>query len=199
MNRFSIPSTQNAPNFIGAWGYLDQQVCEDLIAYFESRQYCQRPGTAGGRVNLDHKNSSDITVSPKDIFGNETPEFSIYFQHLYGCYCDYVNQWPFLKRSFPEIHIGAFNIQKYSLNQHFRRIHTERQSVGTLSRFMAFMTYLNDVESGGCTSFVNYGVDVKPVRGLTLIWPADWTHAHCGNQVIKGEKYIVTGWLEIPL
>ena len=70
-------------------------------------------------------------------------------------------------------------------------------SLSESHRVFAFMTYLNDVEEGGETSFHHYGIDITPKAGRTLIWPAEWTHAHSGGVVRKGEKYIATGWLEI--
>ena len=60
------------------------------------------------------------------------------------------------------------------------------------------MTYLNDVLEGGETIFPMLGVSVKPVRGKTLLWPAEWTHAHLGKAVEKGNKYIITGWMHFP-
>ena len=35
---------------------------------------------------------------------------------------------------------------------------------------------------------------VQPEKGKLLIWPAGMTHAHRGGLVLKGTKYIVTGW-----
>jgi hypothetical protein len=60
------------------------------------------------------------------------------------------------------------------------------------------MTYLNDVDDGGLTTFEHYGVSVKPEAGKTLIWPAEWTHAHRGCVVEVGPKYIITGWMHFP-
>ena len=60
------------------------------------------------------------------------------------------------------------------------------------------MTYLNDVEDGGSTYFNHYDLDIKPTKGLTLIWPAEWTHSHKGNILNSGVKYIITGWLIFP-
>jgi len=59
------------------------------------------------------------------------------------------------------------------------------------------MTYLNDVSEGGETEFSYYDLKVKPAAGKTLIWPAEWTHAHRGCSVESGRKYIVTGWLHL--
>ena len=60
------------------------------------------------------------------------------------------------------------------------------------------MTYLNDVSEGGPTDFDHFGIEVQPKKGLTLIWPAEWTHAHKGNVVTWGSKYIITGWMKFP-
>ena len=35
-----------------------------------------------------------------------------------------------------------------------------------------------------------------PRKGLTLIWPADWTHLHRGVVSPSEEKYIITGWFD---
>ena len=62
------------------------------------------------------------------------------------------------------------------------------------------MTYLNDVNEndGGTTDFNYYNIKVKPERGKTLIWPAEWTHAHSGDIIKSGVKYIITGWMCFP-
>ena len=56
------------------------------------------------------------------------------------------------------------------------------------------MTYLNDVTDDGETEFYYQKIKVKPQKGLTLIWPADWTHTHRGNTSKTQDKYIITGW-----
>ena len=56
------------------------------------------------------------------------------------------------------------------------------------------MTYLNDVSDGGETAFLYQNVKVKPEKGLTLIWPAEWTHTHKGMVSMTQTKYIITGW-----
>ena len=55
------------------------------------------------------------------------------------------------------------------------------------------MTYLNDVPNGG-TEFLFQKLKVPAKKGLTLIWPTDFTHAHRGIISKTNEKYIITGW-----
>ena len=59
------------------------------------------------------------------------------------------------------------------------------------------MLYLNDVDDGGETEFLHQSKRVKPEEGTFLIWPAGFTHMHRGNPPLKGEKYIVTSWVEM--
>ena len=91
--------------------------------------------------------------------------------------------------------IGTFNVQKYSKGDHFSAIHTERAGLSGSNRLFAWMTYLNNVEDGGATNFSHYDIKIKPEIGKTLIWPAEWTHAHSGEILNNGEKYIITGWM----
>ena len=115
------------------------------------------------------------------------------------CYNSYREEWPFLEEIFKEVDIGTFNIQKYNIGGHFSKIHSERTSLKNLHRLFAFMTYLNDDFEGGETYFSHYDLKVTPEAGKTLIWPAEWTHAHKGEMIKKGSKYIITGWLNIPI
>ena len=44
----------------------------------------------------------------------------------------------------------------------------------------------------------NLVLKIKPQKGKTLIWPAEWTHAHSGEVLNSGVKYIITGWMHFP-
>ena len=56
------------------------------------------------------------------------------------------------------------------------------------------MTYLNDVTEGGETEWYYQKLKIKPKKGLTVIWPADWTYQHRGIPSKTHHKYIITGW-----
>ena len=199
MEKISLQQKLN-PNFIGSWLMQPLSISDELVHYFEANANKHTRGVTGAGANLDAKDSTDIKITPKEIKlpGNEV--FENYFHALLRCYQNYVLGWPFLE-SFPKnLHIGSFNLQRYTSGQHFQEVHTERGSLATLHRVFAWMTYLNDVnkEDGGSTYFSHYDLEIQPRRGLTLIWPSEWTHAHKGNIIEKGDKYIITGWLHFP-
>ena len=193
MKRININTEQT--NFIGCWNLENNKLCSEIIEFFENNKKLQKQGITAQGKNLKLKKTTDITINPNDL---KNPKFKIlekYIDELHKCYMDYQKQWPFLKTMLKKIDIPAFNIQKYSRGDHFAHLHSERTSLSTLHRLFAWMTYLNDVEDGGKTNFSHYGISIKPQTGKTLIWPAEWTHAHTGEILNDGKKYIITGWM----
>ena len=197
MKRADLDKANLTPNFIGSW-IIDPTLCDEIIEYFEKNKHKKRQGKTITGFNLESKNRQDITLSPKELNFPENKIYKTYFQNLFECYKDYNIQWPILEGMVNHLDIGKFNIGKYEPGQHFQEIHCERGGLSTLHRLFAFMTYLNDVEDGGSTYFNHYDLDIKPRKGLTLIWPAEWTHSHKGNVLKTGVKYIITGWLTFP-
>ena len=193
---FELKKSDLSPNFIGSW-IIDNCLCDELVVYFENNQAKHNQGVIGNNssIKLDVKNRIDLTISPKEINLAKNQIFKMYFDNIFECYKDFSNTWPYLKKIASKLEIPAFNVGRYETGQHFKSIHCERSGLGSLHRLFAFMTYLNNVEEGGTTYFDNYNLDIEPKKGLTLIWPAEWTHTHRGNKVIKGTKYMITGWL----
>jgi hypothetical protein len=62
-------------------------------------------------------------------------------------------------------------------------------------RAFVFSIYLNDVEEGGETEFLNFSKRTKPKTGRIVIWPAAFPYLHRGNPPLSGEKYILTSWM----
>ena len=168
MEKVSLEKQNLAPTFIGSWTMSPLSICDELIAYFELNKNKQKKGVSGAGINLDAKNSTDIKITPKDMKlpGNEI--FEEYFHNLYSCYQDYVTEWPFLATFAKDLQISSFNLQRYQSGQHFQNLHTERNSIATLHRVFAWMTYLNDVDikNGGSTLFTHYNLEIQPKKGL---------------------------------
>tara|TARA_B110000037_G_scaffold218455_1_gene281496 strand:+ start:382 stop:1056 length:675 start_codon:yes stop_codon:yes gene_type:complete len=194
---FEFLKRDQYPNFIGTWNIENDSLCKEIINFFEENKDLQKKGSTGVGVNQSIKKTTDIGVTPNDLKNIKYKCLNEYIKGLYKCYEDYQNQWPFTK-GFEALHVGAFNIQKYSPGDHFAEIHSERGEIATSHRVFAWMTYLNNVDDGGTTNFSHFNIKVKPETGKTLIWPAEWTHAHSGEILNSGVKYIVTGWIHFP-
>ena len=197
MKRININTQQT--HFIGCWNLKNDKLCNDITKFFENNKNLQKQGVfGGGKANLKVKSTIDIAINPNDLKNPKYKIFNQYIGELHKCFLEYKNQWPFLKTMIKNIDIPSFNIQKYSKGDHFTHMHSERTSLNTLHRLFAWMTYLNNVDDGGQTNFSHYGIKIKPEIGKTLIWPAEWTHAHSGEILKSGTKYIITGWMHFP-
>ena len=195
MRRMVLEASGINPNFIGSWTIEPSSLCEELIVYFETKKENQVIGATSDGIELSAKNSVDMSIAPNEINAPGNQVFEKYFNCLFACHRDYLDQWPLLGEFAQNLEIGRFNLQRYQKDGHFQKLHSERSSLNTLHRILAWMTYLNDVEEGGETYFSHYDLTIKPKKGLTLIWPAEWTHAHKGNILGAGTKYIITGWM----
>ena len=187
---------KNFNNFIGAFPLKDMSLCEKIISFFEEKKDLQKRGQLSNNI-IDHsrKKTIDIAIHPID-FGKEGYSiFESYITELENIYKKYIYKYSFLQ-GFKDISISTFNVQKYNSGDHFSEIHCERSNMSTSHRLLAWMTYLNDVDLGGETYFVHDDLKINPKKGETLIWPSDWTHAHAGLEVLKGPKYIITGWID---
>ena len=185
-------------HFVGSWNIKNDNLCKEIIRFFDENEKLQKNGATASGTNYTNKKTTDISINPNDLKNDKYKCFNSYIDELYKCFIDYQLQWPFLKKMIKNVDIGSFNVQKYSKGDHFSEIHTERTDLKTSNRLFAWMTYLDSVEDGGTTNFLHYGIKIKPEIGKTLIWPAEWTHAHSGEILNSGEKHIITGWMNFP-
>ena len=79
----------------------------------------------------------------------------------------------------------------------FKSLCSPAQLYFVLSALSFIMILLQNC--GDSSSYQIGTIKVKPECGKTLIWPAEWTHAHYGSILKKNEKYIITGWIDIKV
>tara|TARA_R110002020_G_scaffold386143_1_gene596956 strand:+ start:190 stop:792 length:603 start_codon:yes stop_codon:yes gene_type:complete len=182
-------------NFIAGW-YIDKKVCTDLINYFNKNPSYWEPGMLGrgeGKkgVNKKLKSSTDLTI----LLSNGDREVINYSKALEKVLNKYKKLYKYCSLYHANWQITqGWNIQRYKPGEGYFGPHCERTGPGTSLRHLTFMTYLNDVKSGGETEFLYQKLKVKPEIGLTLIWGTDWTTTHKGITSKRETKYITTGW-----
>ena len=178
--------------FIQQTYLTDLTICDDLIKHFNDNKNKTVKGTTyQNEVRVDVKDSTDLQIS--DYY---EPVVNRYVGLLQESLNEYKKEYTFADYYAPYSIIEAMNIQHYKPGQGFHAWHTERYCGLEINskRHLTWMTYLNDVEDEGETEFYYQKLKVKPKKGLTLIWPADWTHTHRGIPSKTQEKYIATGW-----
>ena len=197
MKRINCKSN-NTSNFISAWQSDNLQLYDKIIDLFEKEKDEHKLGGFGfNQTNKEFKNTTDISIRPNQLNDSKYAFLKDYIADIDIFYKDYRKQWEFFGRNMPILHAGTFNIQKYEIGGHVKRWHTERDSISSAHRILAWITYLNDVEGDGETEFLHYDLKIKPEKGKTVIWPAEWTHAHRGNPT-SSVKYAITGWFTLP-
>lgn len=60
------------------------------------------------------------------------------------------------------------------------------------NRYLVFLWYLNVVESGGETEFLDLGVSSRPETGKLLMFPPFWMYRHAGRPPTSNSKYILS-------
>ena len=176
--------------FIGGW-YFPHSICDGLIEVFKKNKANQAAGVVGPplRIDLDEKASTEVAIEPT----YDDPSFINYRAYLEHAIHLYENKYPELE-DFSKFGMKeCCQIQRYKPSEGFKKWHFERSSKNE-NRCLVFMTYLNDDPDAG-THFKYQDLTTPAEKGLTLIWPTDFTHTHKGQITKKHEKYILTGWL----
>jgi hypothetical protein len=178
--------------------YIPEYVCDNLIDYFEQNSLKQKNGrvysngTSKGKEKFKFKKSKDIYLNPFENVEDEK-DLSEYLQYLNMAIQEYEHKYDRVRYLERYTLKSGCNIQKYKPKDGFYEWHAERGGINTQDRCLVWMTYLNDVPKGG-TEFMYQKLTVPAKKGLTLIWPSDWTHTHKGQVSNKHTKYIITGW-----
>lgn len=183
----------NEHNFICGWTTDHIDLCDQIIYYFESSD-AKAAGVVASNttpgVQSEQKQSTDLAFSNVELLNSYVDKI------LQPCVNKYIEQYPSCNMFAPWRIVQYPNIQHYKKGEAYHAWHTERVSGAPVigSRHLVFITYLNDVFDCGETEFFHQKCKVQPRKGLTLLWPADWTFLHRGVPSMTEEKYIVTGW-----
>jgi len=181
-------------DFIGEYSCAySTEYCNEIIRGFDYYQdinavYCednQFPNSNAGRFDwaLDLHDMSPSMNGPVSQQMNEV---------LFECLEEYTQVFGHLK-TVPFYSL-AQKIQKTPAGGGYHVWHDENSSIQEARRALVWMVYLNDDYEGGETEYLYYKKRIQPERGKLLIWPAGITHCHRGGLVLKGNKYVATGW-----
>ena len=183
-------------SLIGGW-YMPEKICDDLITYYEDNK---DKAISGARY--DKKENIDVVDDMRMPLDKSNPHISFvnYVKKLQEVLNNYTLKYDDSQR-LPEYQLEQHtNLQKYEPGQGYKVWDFEdggeiiNTTLGNARRLLVFMTYLNDVDDGG-TEFKYQNITTPAKKGLTLIWPAPWTHTHRGQISYTKTKYITTGWV----
>ena len=189
-NKIAKPST----DFI--WGdFISHKICDDLIDFYHTQDYLKPTEgmvlEQGVRVvRPERKESTDLSIP----YYLNHPAIQAYSKALQGILNRYQLRFPFCETA-PYKVTSPYSFQWYPKGGGFKIWHTERNNahLSNVYRHLVFMTYLTDAPGGG-TEWFHQDKYVDAQKGMTVIWPSDWTHLHRGRVTKDHEKIIITGW-----
>jgi hypothetical protein len=164
---------------------LSEEDCKFIIDFYEKN--CDGANTLKSPRGFDYYTA--ICVD-----GRSLP----FFDKMCSGFDSWQEKYPFVKHMVYKWRMDYHaNLQKYVPNQAYSEFHVEHSPENEISlkRIAAWMIYLNDVNNGGETEFIEQNIKLKARAGDFYIWPAGWTHPHRGIPSPTQEKYILTGWI----
>tara|TARA_Y100000389_G_C17260894_1_gene412963 strand:- start:44 stop:646 length:603 start_codon:yes stop_codon:yes gene_type:complete len=177
---------------------LPKTLCQEMIEKFES-DYRKRPGELqSGAINPEVKKCTDLSIEAITGWGTQTTRINHAFNEAFVGYQNYLKLNIFGEEkadivdnlfSGKNVVRNTFTFRKYQVGDYFKWHIDYGHSV---DRICNFIIYLNDHEA--CTEFLN-GKKIKPEAGKIVFFPTTWVHAHCGQTIEKGNKYMVTGFI----
>ena len=188
------PHSMNADTstFIGGF-YKQDPILDEMIDYFESNVEFQEKGRIGKDegpiIDPSIKDSTDLILESNPKLRNRYVN-----EYLQSVLDEYIKLYPKCDDLGRYTVNGRTNIQRYFPSQGYKAWHCERINPMVANRHLVWITYLNTVEDEGGTEFYHQKVKVKAEKGLTIIFPVDWTHTHRGITSPTETKYIATGW-----
>ena len=173
---------------------VDEESCERMIKMFEDSKDIEPVKLEDGDNSISF---TQLTMSEHKEWASVQAGMLEMFQEYIGRYNIDVSlkpkQWP------PTYGYEAIRMKRYFNNDYDRfDPHVDVLNHETARRFLAFFIYMNDVEEGGETEFVNlykpgtyvpFKVEAK--RGRLLMFPPLWPWYHAGRKPISNNKYII--------
>ena len=174
---------------------IDEESCHTLIEKFESFE---------DSLEEVYEKDEEERIAFKQLQLVKFKEWESVQQGMLELFQDYIvryktdcnikdKQWP------QEYGYEAIRMKRY-LNNDFDRFdpHVDVLDHHTSRRFLAFFIYVNDVDEGGETKFVNLNKEgtyvpltVNPKRGRLLMFPPMWPWYHAGLKPESGKKYLI--------
>ena len=181
---------------------LSEEFCTKLIAKFDKDKDVH-PGVCGVKgapdVNLDIKQSTDLHIYNNRKYHFESQELQRVILSTLGTYSELITEqcseliYPLYRKNS---YITGFNLQKTTPGGFFKwhsDDYYDPDAHNGYYRAISYLIYLNDVEEGGYTEFVD-GFKALPKRGHVCFFPCTWSYVHRGVPPVSNDKYIIAGW-----
>ena len=146
--------------------------------------------TIGAGIYQDKRQYLIMGISAGAEMGNEAMR-AIHNQtylSLVACTNDYVERFNAAQNVIHE----PYGMLKYRGGE-FYKAHSD--GGGATNRVISAVIYLNDNYEGGEIEFTRFGIKIKPLPGMCILFPSNYAYEHIAHPVISGTKYAMVTWL----
>jgi len=184
---------------------IDKETCDLIIKSLEGSDLFETAITNGDNdsrdtdiIHLFTERSSDELTKNKlntlfyeDILGTiKTEAIDRYINDTYDILNTHIPSW----------HISQYDYLRYESDVGEYKLHVDNSYIPedhTHHRILSIILYLNDIESGGETTFPYHNLSIKPEAGKCVVFPSDWTYPHKSELTVGSNKYVMVLWVSI--
>ncbi|ABA47147.1 2OG-Fe(II) oxygenase superfamily [Synechococcus phage syn9] len=184
----------NLENYIRIWDdVISEDLCKEIIEKFE------RDPARHNKVNREQR-PQFIDYNISDRYEYKDPDWVQIQLDIQEVFIDYAEKYIDaldVGPDFPARYcFEQYRIKKYSLATDCYKDHVDVQDYNSARRFLVGFIYLNTPYQGGETRFPKLDLDIKPVTGRMLMFPANWMYRHSGQPVVGSPKYLLGTYLQ---
>lgn len=168
---------------------LDESICDKLIETFRlNSSYHERYENNFAPQFTQFKFTDNRHLNPALHRACELAALNAI--EIYQKNVNETKYWP------SEYGFESFRIKHYNPNNNDQFAeHVDVGGIDSMKRFLAFFWYLNDVDIGGETEFLNFNLINKPIKGTLFMFPPLWMYPHRGHPAVSSEKFLLSSYL----
>jgi len=200
---------------------LSAALCDKLVQFYEdNKQYAERLKTSRDQHDEARWKEQGIdkqSITKRDSWGltidnlmkeDLVEEANSVYKIIYNCFDTGIKKYlkmigrtgcsmVYAIKCFKD---EKYFITKYQKGEGFYKWHVDRGLLpitAISNSYISVIVYLNDVEIGGETEFLEGRFKVKAKKGRLLIFPSGWTYIHRGIMPMSGDKYICNNFFSL--
>ncbi len=173
--------------------------CASCIEWFWNNDDLHQQGQVYGgddsitnaslHTNLERKNTIQAYPSPDDPISDFMTEVM-------------TDGWREYSKTLPTPQGQPMSFSDYSVRVYYKGQgkfleHVDQSAGPNVIRTFGIILYLNTVEEGGETDFMDYKLKIKPEAGKLVIFPCNYLFRHEGTIPLSEDKYIITSFLNL--
>lgn len=169
-------------------GAVSERKCRLIIASIKRRADLAAPGAIGAGVGAGvvDEDVRRVSVTPLDASPSSPEDL---WWELGRTIWKYSEDYRQSFAGMPESTMEGLRALHYTKGDGHYTLHHDGAK-----RIYSTILYLNTVEQGGETEFVNHGISVAPVAGTLIFFPAWHPYAHQALPPLSEDKYAVVTW-----